>query len=126
MARILIVDDNRDIVHTLGMYLQSRGHVVDALFEGANVVEAIRTFSAEIAIIDIIMPGVSGDHVYYAIRDVIGADFPVVICSGTSMRLRAPDDMNLVYSPKPIDFDRIDELVDLMTRSTVKPDATRR
>lgn len=89
--------------------------------EGGDIVEAVKALDAEIAIIDILMPGVSGDYVYHAIRDQIGPGLPIIICSGTKMRLRAPDDMNLAYCPKPIDFDRIGELVDLMTGS---PDAT--
>lgn len=121
MVRVLIVDDDLEILKILGMRLQRRDHVVEARMEGGDIVEAVKALDAEIAIIDILMPGVSGDYVYHAIRDQIGPGLPIIICSGTKMRLRAPDDMNLAYCPKPIDFDRIGELVDLMTGS---PDAT--
>ena len=66
--RILIADDDRDTAATLQMILEDEGHVVHAVHDGADVV-----------LIDIGMPKLSGYDVARHIRERYGKDRPVLV-----------------------------------------------
>ena len=59
---ILIADDEQDTVTTLAAILEDEGHVVHTVTNGALVMHAIERFKPEVCIIDIEMPGRSGDR----------------------------------------------------------------
>ena len=58
--RILLVDDNPDIVQPLARLLQKFGHDVRTAGDGPSALEVVRTFSAEIAVVDIGLPVMDG------------------------------------------------------------------
>ena len=66
--RILLADDNVDFALSLGQLLQSRGHDVRIVHDGAEALEATKDFSPEIAFVDIGMPKVHGYEVARRLR----------------------------------------------------------
>lgn len=73
--RILIADDNRDAVLTLGMLLREEGHEVRNAYNGTEALAAARHLSFDAVILDIEMPDLSGYAIaqelrkaYYATR----------------------------------------------------------
>jgi signal transduction histidine kinase/CHASE3 domain sensor protein/ActR/RegA family two-component response regulator len=66
--RILIADDNQDGADSLGTSLELSGHKVLIARDGPAALDAARSFSPELAFIDIGMPGLSGYDVARAIR----------------------------------------------------------
>ena len=78
--RILVVDDDRDLVDLLRYTFQREGHKVFMAFDGQI---AIRTFEAErpdIVVLDLMMPKVNGIDVLRAIRRQ--SKTPVLVLSG--------------------------------------------
>ena len=69
--RVLIADDDRDTVESLGFILRDEGHVVHAVYAGNDVLPAARLFRPDAAILDIAIPGMSG----YAAAQVIRSAF---------------------------------------------------
>jgi two-component system CheB/CheR fusion protein len=67
--RILIVDDNADVVETLAMLLRIEGHIVETALDGTTGVARLETFEAEIVLLDIGLPGADGYIVAQSIRD---------------------------------------------------------
>lgn len=65
---ILIADDEPDTVLTLSMILENEGHRVQGVYSGAEVLLAARVFRADVIILDISVPGLSGYAVAQAIR----------------------------------------------------------
>lgn len=66
--RVLVVDDNRDILQTLGCVMQIAGHQV---FEAANGVQALLLADRvrpQLALLDIGLPDISGWDVCRALR----------------------------------------------------------
>jgi PAS domain S-box-containing protein len=55
--RILVVEDNRDAADSLGMMLELAGHTVEIAYTGREGLEAARSFSPEVALCDIGLPG---------------------------------------------------------------------
>ena len=78
--RILIIDDTADIVDSLKLYLERTGaYEVRIERDGAAGVAAVKEFRPELILLDVVMPGMSGDHVAAAIeQDEVGKKTPLV------------------------------------------------
>ena len=77
--RVLIADDNRDTVMTLGILLRSEGHEVWSTQAGSEVTGAVREFKPALVLLDIGMPDLSGYEVAQELCRQYGAERPVLI-----------------------------------------------
>lgn len=68
VLRVLVADDDRDVVQTLSAVLQLEGHIVHAVYSGADVLPAARFFRPDAIVLDISIPGLSGYAVAQAVR----------------------------------------------------------
>ena len=66
--RVLVVDDDRDTVTTLTALLELEGHIVQGIYDGAEVLPAVRFFRPDAIVLDLSVPGISGYAVAQAIR----------------------------------------------------------
>jgi PAS domain S-box-containing protein len=67
--RVLVADDNRDGAESLGMLIESSGHMVYLAHTGVEALHMAATFRPQVAILDIGMPGMDGYQVAQKIRD---------------------------------------------------------
>ncbi|MBM7509838.1 MULTISPECIES: response regulator [Nocardioides] len=80
MARILVADDDVDIRELVEFKLSTLGHEITAVADGAAAVEACQASRPDLAVLDVMMPGVSGLEAIRAIRADPGlADLPVIL-----------------------------------------------
>ncbi|MGZ5404573.1 MAG: response regulator transcription factor [Nocardioides sp.] len=80
MARILVADDDVDIRELVEFKLSTMGHDIVSVGDGASAVEACRTQKPDLAVLDVMMPGVSGLDAIREIRsDPSLADLPVIL-----------------------------------------------
>ena len=77
--RVLIADDNRDTVMTLGILLRSEGHEVWCAQGGAEVANAVREFKPGVVLLDLSMPDKSGYDVAEQLSRVYGTACPVLV-----------------------------------------------
>jgi DNA-binding response OmpR family regulator len=68
MSHILIVEDDRDIAELLQRYLTRAGHVTEALGNGREALDVVRTRVPDLVILDLMLPGVDGLEVCRAVR----------------------------------------------------------
>jgi CheY-like chemotaxis protein len=66
--KILLADDDRDAVLTLQAVLEASGHQIVAAYSGADAIQRARTEKPDAAILDVSMPGMSGNDVAVALR----------------------------------------------------------
>jgi len=66
--RVLVADDNRDVVLTLMALLRDEGHEVRGVYSGDAALQEARDFEADVYILDIGMPKTSGYDVARTIR----------------------------------------------------------
>ena len=66
--RILVADDERDIVKTLAALLQDAGHTVYCVYNGIQVLPTVRFTRPDAIILDIAIRGMSGYAVAQEIR----------------------------------------------------------
>ncbi len=81
MARILVVDDNADLLQMIRMLLEERGgHEVILSAEGEDGLAKARANPPDLAIIDVMMPGMNGYEVCRQLRqNPATAQIPIII-----------------------------------------------
>jgi DNA-binding response OmpR family regulator len=83
MSRILVVDDDPDILETLQVALEKQGHTVCAYDDGRVALEAARHEAPEAAILDVMLPGLNGYEVSRLLKEDIDRgdldDFPILL-----------------------------------------------
>ena len=68
IAHVLLVDDDVELVNLLRVYLSGDGFRVSVAFEGESAVRSAFVGHPDIAVIDVMMPGLSGIEVLRRIR----------------------------------------------------------
>lgn len=79
MARLLIVDDERDIAELVSRFAEHEGYTADTAENGAEAVSLCRENDYDLVILDIMMPGMDGFTVCKKIREE--KKIPVIMLS---------------------------------------------
>ena len=113
--RVLVVDDERDTLMTLGILLRSEGMVVRLAACGAEVAAAVAEFRPDAIVLDIGMPDRSGLQVALELARDHGSKCPVLIAvtahSGEAARRLTAKSGFRRHIAKPYDPDALLELV---------------
>jgi DNA-binding response OmpR family regulator len=88
--RILVVDDEPDVVTTLSALLEDEGYEVRGLHRGSEVMAQVATFDPYAVLLDIAMPDMSGFEVAQQIRRRYGEMKPLLIAISGRYK-KAPD-----------------------------------
>ena len=120
--RVLLVDDNEDSSEMLGMYLEHLGHHVRIALDGPSGLRAATEIQADIAFLDLGLPGMNGYDLATAIRKLPGyEDIPIVAVSGYAgdedKRAAAAAGFSDHFA-KPVEIDRVRQAVDAAPRRT--------
>jgi DNA-binding response OmpR family regulator len=111
MARILVVEDDADILELISMYLQKAGHAVETMSEGTSVLSRLRSNPADLVVLDLMLPGAGGFEICQAVRkDPATARLPVIMLTARSdesdriagLELGADDYVTKPFSPKEL------------------------
>ena len=85
MSRILIVDDEKDIIDLVSLHLANEGCEVCAVTNGLDVLEAAARDKPQLIVLDIMLPGMDGWQVFKQLRtDVRTRGIPVLMLSARS------------------------------------------
>ena len=82
MAKILVCDDDKEIVEAIEIYLTQDGHQVLEAYDGIEAVEILKKESVDLLIMDIMMPRMDGIRMTMKLREKY--DFPVIMLSAKS------------------------------------------
>ena len=84
-ARILVVEDDREIGTTLCEVLRDRGYEVELVANGAEAIEHLESSALpQCVLVDLLMPGIVGQELLEYLRtDDRLASIPVAIVSGS-------------------------------------------
>ncbi|NLN64472.1 MAG: response regulator transcription factor [Clostridiaceae bacterium] len=80
--RILIADDEKEIVEILKLYLENEGYEIVETYDGIDALEKLQTNEVDLAVVDIMMPGMDGFNLTKRIREI--KNIPVIILSARS------------------------------------------
>ena len=119
MARILIADDDLDIRELVEFKLLSLGHDVEVVADGQAALAACRARRPDLAVLDVMMPGLSGLDAVAAIRaDPQLAGLPVILLTAraqeddvaTGLEAGADDYVTKPFSPREL-AQRVEDLL---------------
>lgn len=118
MAKILIVEDDKEINRLLCEYLQSRDYEVINAVNGLSALTLLRDRSdIDLVLLDLMLPLQSGDVVLTKLREFSGV--PVIVLSAKDtvqtkidlIRMGADD-----YMTKPFDLDEVEVRIEAILR----------
>jgi len=103
---MLIVEDETDICDSLQHFFASRGFSVQSVFSGEEAIEQLRQHSADVILLDLVLPGLSGIEVLKRAKQLY-PNANVVIVSAldqNDVRETATRYGASAYITKPFDF----------------------
>ncbi|MFZ2089817.1 MAG: response regulator [Desulfobaccales bacterium] len=118
---ILIVDDDPDLVETVGMLLESKGYEVGKAYDGIEGEEAIKKRRPDVLVLDVMMPRKDGYKLCSELKaNKWTKDIPVILLTAVGeavstttythaegMSTEAED-----FIPKPVDAKTLVEAVE--------------
>lgn len=110
MRRILVVDDDKNILDLVGIHVSGAGYQVMKAEDGFQALEVLESVLPDLAIVDVMMPGMDGFELTRRIREEL--DLPVLLLTAKGeledkeQGFRAGSDDYLVkpFEPKELLF----------------------
>jgi DNA-binding response OmpR family regulator len=82
-GRILVVDDDLDLLELVSTTLESAGFTIDAVTSGLEALEITRGAERpDVVVLDVQLPGMSGYEICRELRDEFGESLPILFVSG--------------------------------------------
>ena len=78
-CKILIVDDEKDILEFVGYNLENEGYVVQKANNGIEAIKLNKVFKPDIIILDVMMPDLDGIETCYQIKQDISINDPKIL-----------------------------------------------
>lgn len=81
MKRVLVADDNRQFAELLRVTLENAGYEVVTAYSGIAAVSVAGGAPVDVAVLDVLLPGVSGDAVAERLRSA-HPKLPILLMTG--------------------------------------------
>ncbi|MFZ5968473.1 MAG: response regulator transcription factor [Bacillota bacterium] len=108
LGNILVVDDEKQIVNVIKAYLEREGYRVFTAYDGKEALEVFNKTSIDFVVLDLMLPGLSGEDVCKRIR--IKSQVPILMLTAKveegdriyGLNIGADDYMMKPFSPKEL------------------------
>ena len=122
MQKIILIDDDQNILTSLEMVLKSAGFAIKAFTDGLEAIDYIRDNGAEIVLLDIKMPRIDGLEVFSRVRKF--SNIPIIFLTSKDsemdeligLRIGADDYIRKPFSHKLL----VERIKSILRRSTKK------
>ncbi len=106
--RILVVDDEANIIDLVRLYLERDGFKVEAASDGAQAIEKIGSINPNLVILDIMLPEIDGFEVCRQVRSE--SDVPIIMLTArdedidkiVGLELGADDYLTKPFNPREL------------------------
>jgi DNA-binding response OmpR family regulator len=106
--RVLMVDDDRNIVQLVRMYLEKDGYQVAVAYDGQEALDLFSSFKPDLLVLDLMLPTVDGLEVCKRVR--WSSDVPIIVLTARStetdklfgLDLGADDYVTKPFSPREL------------------------
>ena len=111
MQRILVVDDEADILDLISYNLRKEGFEVDTAADGTAALEKVRSGAYSLIVLDLMLPGIHGIELCRMIRsDRTQSDLPILMLTAkgeevdkiVGLEVGADDYMTKPFSPREL------------------------
>jgi len=109
--RILVVDDDKQIVRLVQSYLEQAGYAVLTAYDGATALRTIRTERPDLVVLDLMLPDQDGWSITRAVRaDASQADLPIIMLTArvedtdkiVGLEIGADDYLTKPFNPREL------------------------
>ena len=133
MAKVMIVDDDRDFMDSICRVLQHKGHETTAIYDTEEVIDRLEREPHEVLVLDVMFPedAAAGFHLAQEIRKhQTLSRLPILILSAINTKFPmgfGPGDIDQTWMPvqdfleKPIDFDVLSAKVEKLAEEGSDP-----
>ncbi|SFB01753.1 response regulator transcription factor [Azotobacter beijerinckii] len=77
--RILVIEDNRDILANVLDYLELKGYTVDCAQDGLSGLHLAVTGQYDLIVLDVMLPGIDGYQLCERLRNDAGSETPIIM-----------------------------------------------
>lgn len=118
MTKILVIDDERSILETLGMFFEEKGLTVMTADTGTEGMALFHRERPQVVALDIYLPDISGLDI---LRSMVKTSLPVKVIMITAFQdmettILAMKTGAFDYIHKPLDIDQVEQTVDRAAR----------
>ena len=123
-ARVLIVDDDVNLGETLADILEEKGYLVAVAHDGPGAIEEVKGQPFDLALIDIVMPGMNGVETLRQIKAINPRLTTMLITGHTALEDSVSEAVKagvagILY--KPLDINAIVEMIESRAEATGLP-----
>lgn len=111
MAKILIVEDDKELSHIVQLELEHEGFATATAFDGREALDMLAQEAPDLMLLDVMLPRLSGLEVLRKIRGGLQAELPVILVTARGETVDKVDGLNSGaddYIAKPF---KIEELL---------------
>lgn len=120
MARVLIVDDDADIRISIGIALESEGHVCLEARDGQEGLEMVECHRPDVVLLDYMMPKLDGAGFCHGLP-ASGMNVPVILMSADKEIFRRAENLSVAaVVRKPFDVDDLLRAIDEVWRKPAR------
>jgi len=106
--KILVVDDDLDLLDMTSLILKKDGHNVITLQDSNNIVNEVKKAEPDVILLDLWMPGVEGDEAINMLRhDDETKSIPVILFSAYPRLHKIAEELNVSFLSKPFDLQEL-------------------
>jgi CheY-like chemotaxis protein len=111
--KILICDDDRDIVEVTSLILKDDGYEIKAVFSSDNIVQEVKDFCPDLILMDLRVPKKGGEEATKELKDDKQTkDIPVLIFSANHEAVKISKEIGADgFVSKPYDIDIFLEII---------------
>ena len=123
MAKILVCDDDKDIVEAIDIYLTQEGYEVLKAYDGDEAIKVLKRNEVDLLIMDVMMPVMDGLEATKAIRELEREDakkIPIIAMTANAYdedRRKAQEAGMDGFLAKPLDVDEMMRLLGKITKT---------
>lgn len=108
MKKVLIIDDDPNIIEVLRLYFEKEGNQVDTCMQGDKALQVFAASNPDIIILDLMLPGMDGNDICKEIRKT--SSVPIIMLTAKSdtldkiigLELGADDYLQKPFEPKEL------------------------
>lgn len=111
--RILVIENNVDILELISLVLTNEGYVVQAALTEKNIFEQILSFAPDAILLDIVKPTIEGTELCIQIKAAEGTrHIPIIVLSTHPKIQKVKEICADEVVEKPFDIDGLLEILD--------------
>ena len=119
MTKILIVDDEKDIVETLSFMLQAKGYEIISAYDGEEGLKLAKEEKPNLIILDVMMPKINGYKICRLLKyDAKYKNIPIIMVTARSQdndKLIGEETGANEYITKPFEFSDVLNVINKYT-----------